>query len=73
MAVGDRGQGGYGGTPGGGQGFGGGGGGGGGKAECRQWKSQGSCSYGDRCRFSHGPSQGGMGGGSIGALFSFVD
>jgi len=52
-------------------GFGGGsrggfGGNGGGNAPCRNFHQQGSCSYGDNCRFSHDLSnsggQGGQGG-----------
>ncbi|CAE8613076.1 unnamed protein product [Polarella glacialis] len=59
--------GGTGGFGGGGKGgFGGGGkgkGGGGGKGACRQFE-QGSCSFGDSCRFSHGGGgDGGFGGG----------
>jgi cold shock CspA family protein len=48
-------------------GFGGGKGGkgGGGKGSCRQFE-QGSCSYGDNCRFSHGGGGGGFGGGGYG-------
>ncbi|CAE8632302.1 unnamed protein product [Polarella glacialis] len=47
---------------GGGKGFGGGKGGGGGKGSCRQFE-QGSCSFGDSCRFSHSGVGGGFGGG----------
>ncbi|CAE8702014.1 unnamed protein product, partial [Polarella glacialis] len=49
---------------GGGKGFGGGtGGGGGGKGACHQF-AQGSCTFGDSCKFSHG--DGGSGGGGKG-------
>jgi hypothetical protein len=38
---------------------------------CRHWQKTGSCSYGDRCRFSHSTNGGGGGGGGGGRICSY--